>query len=42
LTFVIGGGGFNGIENVGELNHFVKEVIKNTYYKLDSSKIKLT
>ena len=38
LTFVIVGGGFNGIENVGELNHFVKDVIKNTYYNLDSSK----
>jgi NADH:ubiquinone reductase (H+-translocating) len=25
LTFVIVGGGFNGIENVGELNHFVKD-----------------
>jgi NADH dehydrogenase FAD-containing subunit len=36
LTFVIVGGGFNGIENV-ELNHFVKDVIKNTYSNLDSS-----
>jgi NADH dehydrogenase len=25
LTFVIVGGGFKGIENVGELNHFVKD-----------------
>jgi NADH dehydrogenase FAD-containing subunit len=38
LTFVIVGGGFNGIKNVGELNHFVKDVIKDTYYNLDSSK----
>lgn len=37
LTFVIVGGGFNVIENVGELNHFVKDVIKKTYYNLDSS-----
>jgi NADH dehydrogenase FAD-containing subunit len=42
LTFVIVDGGFNGIKNVGELNHFVKDVIKDTYYNLDSSKIKLT
>ena len=32
------GGGFNGIEYVGELNRFVKDAIKNTYYNFDSSK----
>ncbi|HEX6671735.1 MAG TPA: hypothetical protein VF084_05840 [Nitrososphaeraceae archaeon] len=31
-------GRFNDIENVGELNHFVNDVIKNTYYNFDSSK----
>src|SRR5919198_5155180 len=32
LTFVVVGGGFNGIETVGELNDFVRETIR-TYYK---------
>ena len=38
LMFLIVDGGFNDIENVGELNYFVKDAIKNTYYNLDSSK----
>ena len=28
LTFVVVGGGFNGVETVGELNHFVRDTIK--------------
>jgi len=32
LTFVVVGGGFNGVETVGELNHFVRDTIKE-YYK---------
>jgi NADH dehydrogenase len=32
LTFVVVGGGFNGIETVGELNDFVKETVRD-YYK---------
>ena len=32
LTFIVVGGGFNGIETVGELNHFVRDSIKK-YYK---------
>ncbi|MGH9984982.1 MAG: NAD(P)/FAD-dependent oxidoreductase [Nitrososphaeraceae archaeon] len=32
LTFVVVGGGFNGIETVGELNDFVKETVRE-YYK---------
>ncbi len=32
LTFVVVGGGFNGIETVGELNDFVRETVKE-YYK---------
>jgi NADH:ubiquinone reductase (H+-translocating) len=32
LTFIVVGGGFNGIETVGELNDFVRETIR-TYYK---------
>ena len=32
LTFIVVGGGFNGIETVGELNDFVRETIR-AYYK---------
>src|SRR5712691_13387450 len=32
LTFVVVGGGFNGVETVGELNHFVRDTIRE-YYK---------
>lgn len=32
LTFVVVGGGFNGVETVGELNHFLRDTIKE-YYK---------
>jgi NADH dehydrogenase len=32
LTFIVVGGGFNGVEIVGELNHFVRESIER-YYK---------
>jgi NADH:quinone reductase (non-electrogenic) len=32
LTFIVVGGGFNGVETVGELNDFVRETIR-TYYK---------
>jgi len=42
LTFVIVGGGFNGIKNVGELNHFVKDVIKIHTIIWTAQKIKLT
>jgi NADH:quinone reductase (non-electrogenic) len=32
LTFMVVGGGFNGIETVGEVNHFVRDSIEK-YYK---------
>jgi NADH dehydrogenase len=32
LTFVVVGGGFNGVETVGEINDFVRETIR-AYYK---------
>jgi NADH dehydrogenase len=32
LTFIVVGGGFNGIETVGEVNHFVRDSIEK-YYK---------
>ncbi len=31
LTFVVVGGGFNGVETVGELNDFVRETIRTFY-----------
>jgi transketolase len=33
------GGGFSGIENVGELNHFVKDAIKNYYKNINPNKV---
>jgi NADH dehydrogenase len=32
LTFVVVGGGFNGIETVGEMNHFIRDSVQK-YYK---------
>jgi NADH dehydrogenase len=32
LTFIVVGGGFNGIETVGELNHFIRDSVQK-YYK---------
>ena len=34
LTFVVVGGGFNGIETVGELADFIKDTVVITYYNL--------
>jgi NADH dehydrogenase len=35
ITFVVVGGGFSGVETVGELNDFVRESIKHYYHNLD-------
>lgn len=40
LTFVVGGGGFSGVEVVAELNDFVREVVNN-YHKLDPKEIRV-
>jgi NADH dehydrogenase len=37
LTFVIVGGGFGGVEIVGELNDFIKDSIRNFYHNLQKS-----
>src|SRR6476659_8751750 len=37
LTFVIVGGGFSGVEIVGELNDFVLDSIKNFYHNLQKT-----
>ena len=37
-TFVVVGGGFSGVETVGELNHFVRDSIKEFYHNIDEGK----
>ena len=41
LTFVVVGGGFSGIETVGELNHFVKDAIKDYYKTINPNDVKI-
>ncbi len=41
LTFVIVGGGFSGVETVGELNDFIKDAALNFYRNLDVDKIRV-
>ena len=38
MTFVVIGGGFSGVETVGELNHFVRESIKEFYHNIEEDK----
>ena len=40
LTFVIGGGGFSGVEVCAELNDFVRDCAQR-YFKLDSSEVRV-
>ena len=41
LTFVVVGGGFNGVETVGELNHFVRDTIKEYYKNIYMSDVRV-
>jgi NADH:ubiquinone reductase (H+-translocating) len=41
LTFVIVGGGFGGVETVGELNDFIKETVKEFYKNIPISDIRI-
>ena len=41
LTFVVVGGGFSGIETVGELNHFVNDVIRIYYKNINPNDVKI-
>ena len=41
LTFIVVGGGFNGIETVGELNHFVRECIEKYYKNIYMSDVRV-
>ena len=41
LTFVVVGGGFGGVETVGELNDFVKEIVREFYKDVFMTDIKV-
>lgn len=41
LTFVVVGGGFNGIETVGELNDFVRETVREYYRNIYMTEIRV-
>ena len=37
MTFVVAGGGFSGVETVGELNDFIRESIKQFYHNINEA-----
>ncbi len=41
LTFVVVGGGFSGVETVGEINDFVRESTEKFYRNIDIEKIRI-
>ena len=41
MTFVIVGGGFSGVETVGEINDFVRESVEKFYRNIDIEKIRI-
>ena len=41
MTFVVVGGGFSGVETVGELNSFVRDSVKKYYHSIPKSAIKV-
>ena len=41
MTFVVVGGGFSGVETVGEINDFVRESVDKFYRNIDPEKIKI-
>lgn len=41
MTFVVVGGGFSGVETVGEINDFIKESIEKFYRNIDPEKIRI-
>ncbi|PWU81359.1 MAG: hypothetical protein DLM72_07415, partial [Candidatus Nitrosopolaris wilkensis] len=41
ITFVVVGGGFSGVETVGELNDFVRESIRHYYHNLEDKDAKI-
>jgi NADH dehydrogenase len=41
MTFVVVGGGFSGVETVGELNDFVRESIRDYYHNIEENDAKI-
>jgi NADH dehydrogenase len=41
LTFVVAGGGFNGVESVGAINDFIRESIKDYYKNIRISEVRV-
>ncbi len=41
LTYVVVGGGFSGVETVGEINEFIRECVKQHYHNIDKNDIKV-
>jgi NADH dehydrogenase len=41
LTFVVAGGGFNGVESVGAINDFIRESIKDYYKNIHMSEVRV-
>jgi NADH dehydrogenase len=41
MTFVVVGGGFSGVETVGELNDFVRDSIKHFYHNLELKDVRI-
>ena len=41
LTFVVIGGGFSGVEIVGELNDFIRESIREYYHNIDEKDVRI-
>ncbi|MGN6630372.1 MAG: NAD(P)/FAD-dependent oxidoreductase [Candidatus Nitrosocosmicus sp.] len=41
LTYVVVGGGFSGVETVGEINEFIRESVKQYYHNIDVNDVKI-
>src|SRR5919197_3321520 len=41
LTFIVVGGGFNGVETVGELNDFVRDTIRGYYNNINMANVNI-
>jgi NADH:ubiquinone reductase (H+-translocating) len=41
MTFVVVGGGFSGVEIVGELNDFIRESIREYYHNIDEKDVRI-
>jgi len=41
MTFIVVGGGFSGVETVGEINDFIRESVEKFYRNIDPEKIRI-